>query len=207
MKRYIGALSAIALFAFAGPALAEDVSGKIQDLNEEARTITLEDGSSYQLGSGVSLEGLSIGQEVTLSVEEEDGQMVAQGVEPASPEAAPAPAGPPESCRYDRWAGARLREHRVDFRRRRVGHHHRAGLRVDGLDLLDAVVLLLAGGDHDLRTEPAELCRALRGQRHAALGGRVLLEHRDLHLELPPTHGKEDLRPHLSGHARTILAA
>ncbi len=87
MKRYIGALSAVALFAFAGPAIAEDVSGKIHEINEEAKTITLEDGSSYQLGAGVDLEGLSIGQEVTLSVEDEDGQMVAQDVEPAEPAA------------------------------------------------------------------------------------------------------------------------
>jgi len=91
MKPYIGALSAIALFAFASPALAADVSGKIQEINEDARTIILEDGSSYQLGQGVALEGLSIGQEVTLSVEDEDGRMVAQDVEPsASPEPAPA---------------------------------------------------------------------------------------------------------------------
>ena len=91
MKPYIGALSAIALFAFAGPALAADVSGKIQNINEEARTIILEDGASYQLGQGVALEGLSVGQEVTLSVEDENGRMVAQEIEPsASPGSAPA---------------------------------------------------------------------------------------------------------------------
>jgi hypothetical protein len=91
MKRYIGPLSALALLAFAGPAIAADVSGKIQEIDEEARTIILEDGSSYQLGQGVALEGLSVGQEVTLSLEDEDGKMVAQDVEPAtSPEPAPA---------------------------------------------------------------------------------------------------------------------
>ena len=91
MKPYISALSAIALFAFAGPALAADVSGKIQEINEEARTIMLEDGSSYQLGQGIALDGLSIGQEVTLSVEDENGRMVAQDVEPsAAPDPAPA---------------------------------------------------------------------------------------------------------------------
>lgn len=81
MKTTIGALSAIALFAFAGTALAEDVSGEIQSIDEEARSITLDDGMTYQLGEGVSLDALSEGQNVTLSLEEENGQKVAQDVE------------------------------------------------------------------------------------------------------------------------------
>jgi maltose-binding protein MalE len=110
MKKTIGALSAIALFAFAGSALAEEVSGKIQSLNEDARSITLDDGMTYQLGEGVSLQEFSEGQNVTLSLEEENGQKVAQDIEadasagaaadadmapPAAPEASP-PAAPQE---------------------------------------------------------------------------------------------------------------
>ena len=41
-----------------------------------------------------------------------------------------------------RRAGGRLRQQRVDRRRVRVADHHRAGLRVDRLDLADAVVFL-----------------------------------------------------------------
>lgn len=77
----IGAFSAIAMLAFAGPALAEDVSGKIQSIDEQARSITLDDGMIYQLGEGVSLDALSEGQSVTLSIEDENGQRVAQDVE------------------------------------------------------------------------------------------------------------------------------
>ena len=38
------------------------------------------------------------------------------------------------------------RQHGVDLGRGRIGHHHRAGLGVDGLDLADAVVLLQRRG-------------------------------------------------------------
>jgi maltose-binding protein MalE len=81
MKKTIGALSAIALFAFAGAAIAEEVSGKIQSINEDARSITLDDGMTYQLGEGVSLGQFSEGQDVTLSLTEEDGQKIAEDVE------------------------------------------------------------------------------------------------------------------------------
>lgn len=77
----ISALSAIALFGFAGTAVAEDVSGNIQSIDQQANSITLDDGMTYQLGEGVSLDALSEGQSVTLSLEDENGQKVAQDIQ------------------------------------------------------------------------------------------------------------------------------
>jgi len=77
----ISALSAIVLFGFAGTALAEEVSGKIQSIDQQADSITLDDGMTYQLGEGVSLGAFSEGQNVTLSLEDENGQRVAQDIQ------------------------------------------------------------------------------------------------------------------------------
>lgn len=89
MKKMIGALSAVALFASAGLALAADeVSGKIQSIDEDARSLTLDDGMTYHFAEGVSFQDFSVGQDVTLSLEEVDGEKVAQHIEAAEPEAA-----------------------------------------------------------------------------------------------------------------------
>lgn len=100
----IGALSAIALFGFASTALAEEVSGKIQSIDQQANSITLDDGKTYQLGEGVSLGALSEGQNVTLSLEDENGQRVAQDIQADAVGAAedsemapPAVSGAPET--------------------------------------------------------------------------------------------------------------
>ena len=80
MKRYLAALSAFAFLAGAGIAVAEEATGKIQAVDETTRTITLEDGTTYTVAEGVSLEGLESGKEVTVSFDEEGGQNVAKEI-------------------------------------------------------------------------------------------------------------------------------
>lgn len=83
MKRYLGVLSALALLAGAGMAMAEEAKGTLQEVDQEARTIIMEDGTTYTAAEGVLLEELQPGQEVTVSFEEEDGKMVADEIRPA----------------------------------------------------------------------------------------------------------------------------
>ncbi len=75
-----------------------------------------------------------------------------------------------------RCAGACLRQQRIDLRRGRIAHHHRPGLRVDRLDLADAVVLLHRRGQLVL-ADPVGGVVGERGDRgeaglHAAVPGQ-----------------------------------
>jgi hypothetical protein len=84
MRKLLGVVSALALFASAGLAMAaEEVTGTLLEVDEMAQTITLEDGTTYTLAEGVILEGLEPGQEVIVSFEEQDGQNVATSIQPA----------------------------------------------------------------------------------------------------------------------------
>lgn len=83
MKKYIGAVSGFALLASVGMAAADEATGTLMEVDEATQTITLDDGTTYVLADGVSIEGFAPGQEVTVSFEEEDGENVAHSIEPA----------------------------------------------------------------------------------------------------------------------------
>ena len=57
MLKMFGAVGAAALFAFAGAANAEEASGKIEALDPGAGIIILDDGQTYTVAEGVSIEG------------------------------------------------------------------------------------------------------------------------------------------------------
>lgn len=80
MKPFIGALSAFALFASVGIASAEEATGTLESVDQTMRTITLDDGTTYQVQEGVMIDTLIPGQEVTVSYEEQDGDYVAHTV-------------------------------------------------------------------------------------------------------------------------------
>lgn len=83
MRKYLGAVSALALLASSGLAIAEEVTGTLMEIDEAAQTFTLEDGTTYTIAEGVVLEGLEPGQEVTVSYEVEGDQNVANSVQAA----------------------------------------------------------------------------------------------------------------------------
>lgn len=84
MKKFLGAVSALALFAAVGVANAEEATGTVSTIDETTNMLTLEDGTQYMLGEGVSTEGLAPGTEVTVTFEEQDGQRTATQVQPAA---------------------------------------------------------------------------------------------------------------------------
>ena len=72
----------LAFAAFtAMPLWAEEVSGKIQKVDPQERTIVLEDGTQLWLLEGVSTDALQEGATVKASYEERDGKKVVTEIE------------------------------------------------------------------------------------------------------------------------------
>ena len=62
-------------------ALAEDITGKVQTVDQAERAFTLDDGSKLWVAEGVSMDALKEGASVKASYEERDGKKVATSVE------------------------------------------------------------------------------------------------------------------------------
>lgn len=84
MNKLIAPFAALAFVLSIAVAQADEVAGKVALVEPNAGTITLEDGTTYTIGEGVSMEGLEPGTEVTVSFEEMDGQLVATEVAPSN---------------------------------------------------------------------------------------------------------------------------
>ncbi len=82
MNKLVAPFAALA-FAFSmATAHADEAVGKIA--GADAGTLVLEDGTTFTLAEGVSMEGLEPGTEVTVSFEEQDGQLIATEVAPSN---------------------------------------------------------------------------------------------------------------------------
>jgi Cu/Ag efflux protein CusF len=82
MNKLVAPFAALA-FAFSmAAAHADEAAGKIAAA--DAGTLILEDGTTFTLAEGVSMEGLEPGTEVTVSFEEQDGQLIATEVAPSN---------------------------------------------------------------------------------------------------------------------------
>ena len=75
------AIVALVLAFTAMPLWAEEVSGKIQKVDPQERTIVLEDGTQLWLAEGVSTDALQEGATVKASYEERDGKKVVTEIE------------------------------------------------------------------------------------------------------------------------------
>lgn len=83
MNKFLSALTGLAFLFAASAAIADDAAGKIKAVNEENQTITLEDGVTFHLAEGISMDNLKPGTEVTVSYEESEGKKVATKVQAA----------------------------------------------------------------------------------------------------------------------------
>ena len=82
MNKLIAPFVALAFIFSAAIAHADAAGGKVAAIDET--TITMEDGTTFTIGEGVSTEGLEPGAEVTVSFEEQDGQKVATEIAPSN---------------------------------------------------------------------------------------------------------------------------
>jgi len=83
MKKLLGAVSVVTLLASGGVALADDAAGTVAAVDVAAGTLSLEDGTAFVAGEGVSLEGLEAGANVTVTYEVQGEQNVATAVSKA----------------------------------------------------------------------------------------------------------------------------
>lgn len=82
MRHLIAPVVALVFLFSAATAFADEAAGKVASI--DAETLILEDGTTFTISEGVSTEGLEPGTEVTVSYEEQDGQMVATEVAPSN---------------------------------------------------------------------------------------------------------------------------
>ena len=75
MRRTL-AIVAVLLSLVVGPVWADEVSGKIQKVDMNDRSIVLEDGTQLWLADSVSADALKEGDAVKASYEEKDGKKV-----------------------------------------------------------------------------------------------------------------------------------
>ncbi len=84
MNKLVAPFAAIAFVFSIAIAQADETAGKVSQVDPAAGSITLEDGTTFTLAEGVSMEGLEPGTEVTVSFEEQDGQLIATEVAPSN---------------------------------------------------------------------------------------------------------------------------
>ncbi len=82
MNKLIAPFAALAFVFSVAIAHADEAAGKVAAV--DSSTLMLEDGTTFTIGEGVSMEGLEPGTEVTVSFEEQDGQLIATEVAPSN---------------------------------------------------------------------------------------------------------------------------
>ena len=84
MNKLVAPFAALAFVFSIAIAQADEVAGKVFLVEPASGSITLEDGTTFTIADGVSMEGLEPGTEVTVSFEEQDGQLIATEVAPSN---------------------------------------------------------------------------------------------------------------------------
>jgi Cu/Ag efflux protein CusF len=82
MNKFIAPFAALAFVFSIATAQADEVAGKVATV--DSSTLTLEGGTTFTIAEGVSMEGLEPGTEVTVSYEEQDGNLIATEVAPSN---------------------------------------------------------------------------------------------------------------------------
>jgi len=75
MKKILA--TAIASLAFIGMAYAATVEGVVQSIDPATRTVTLEDGKSFVAPESASLDSLTVGAKIKVTVDDSSGAVTA----------------------------------------------------------------------------------------------------------------------------------
>ncbi len=84
MKKLVAPFAALAFVFSIAIAQADEATGKVAAVDSASGSLMLEDGTTFTIAEGVSMEGLEPGTEVTVSFEEQDGQLIATEVAPSN---------------------------------------------------------------------------------------------------------------------------
>lgn len=79
-KALVSLVPALAILGWPGLAGAETESGRIDAIDEDDRTLTI-DGATYEVAEDVSISDLDEGDRVSVTIEEEDGDNVITDVD------------------------------------------------------------------------------------------------------------------------------
>ena len=83
MRILVGAGVAALLIGFAGSAFAAEATGVIKSLDAAKNTLTLDNGSSYDVAKGVKLATFKPGEKVTITYTQSGKMMDASAIKPA----------------------------------------------------------------------------------------------------------------------------
>ena len=84
MNKLIAPFAAVAFLFSVAVANADEAAGKVAAVDPASGSLILEDGTTFTIAEGVSMDGLEPGTEVTVSFEEQDGQLIATEVAPSN---------------------------------------------------------------------------------------------------------------------------
>ena len=83
MRTILAAFAAASILGVATAAYAAEASGTIKDLDMSKHSVTLNNGSTYDVAKGVKLDGLKIGEKVTLTYSQSGKTIEATAIRPA----------------------------------------------------------------------------------------------------------------------------
>ena len=86
MNKLIAPFAAVAFVFSIAIAQADEAAGKVAAINTTTGVLLLDDGKTFTIAEGVSMQGLEPGTEVTVSYEEQvnNSQRVATQIEPSN---------------------------------------------------------------------------------------------------------------------------
>ncbi len=84
MNKLVAHFADLAFVFSVAIAHADETAGKVAAVDPNSGSLILEDGTTFTIAEGVSMEGLEPGTEVTVSFEEQDGQLIATEVAPSN---------------------------------------------------------------------------------------------------------------------------
>jgi Cu/Ag efflux protein CusF len=84
MRVIFAALVAASLIGAAGAAYAADATGTIKTLDAAKNIVTLDNGATYDIATGVSLSGFKVGEKVKVTYTQSGKMMDASAITPAA---------------------------------------------------------------------------------------------------------------------------
>jgi hypothetical protein len=84
MRIMLSTIAAFAILSTANLAYAAEATGAIKSIDIPKRTVTLNSGSTYNMATGVKLDGMKVGEKITLTYSQSGKSMDATAVKPAT---------------------------------------------------------------------------------------------------------------------------
>jgi hypothetical protein len=84
MRITLSALAAATILGAANLAYAADATGTIKSIDMSKHTVTLDNGSTYDVAKNVKFNGMRVGERVTLTYQQSGKAMDATAIKPAA---------------------------------------------------------------------------------------------------------------------------